>query len=79
MTGSVLALDQGTTSSRAILFGSDMRAVATAQEEFPQYFPRSGCVEHDAREIWESVVRTARQAIESAGAASSAIAAAGDV
>ena len=53
--GYVLAIDQGTTSSRAILFGHDGMPVASAQQEFTQYFPRPGWVEHDAAEIWRSV------------------------
>ena len=53
--GLVLAIDQGTTSSRAILFGHDGRPVSSAQQEFTQYFPRPGWVEHDADEIWASV------------------------
>ncbi|RQP05567.1 MAG: hypothetical protein D1H97_12205, partial [Paracoccus sp. BP8] len=44
----ILAIDQGTTSSRAILFDAGLRAVASAQHEFPQHFPSSGWVEHDA-------------------------------
>jgi glycerol kinase len=51
----VLAIDQGTTSSRAILFDHDGHQVAVAQKEFPQYFPDNGWVEHDANEIWQSV------------------------
>jgi glycerol kinase len=53
--GLVLSIDQGTTSSRAILFGHDGRPVASAQQEFTQSFPRPGWVEHDATEIWRSV------------------------
>lgn len=53
--GYVLAIDQGTTSSRAILFGRDGLPVASAQQEFTQHFPRPGWVEHDASEIWQSV------------------------
>ncbi len=51
----ILAIDQGTTSSRAILFNKAGEKIATAQREFPQYFPESGWVEHDANEIWQSV------------------------
>lgn len=51
----ILAIDQGTTSSRAILFNQAGEKVATAQKEFPQYFPENGWVEHDANEIWQSV------------------------
>ena len=64
--GYVLSIDQGTTSSRAIIFDGDMRPVATAQEEFTQYFPDSGWVEHDATEIWASVAATCRAAMEKA-------------
>jgi glycerol kinase len=53
--GVVLAVDQGTTSSRAILFGRDGLPITSAQQEFPQYFPRPGWVEHDPKEIWASV------------------------
>jgi glycerol kinase len=53
--GLVLAIDQGTTSSRAILFGRDGLPVASAQQEFTQYFPRPGWVEHDPMQIWSSV------------------------
>lgn len=55
MTRLVLALDQGTTSSRAIAFDRRGRAVATAQREFPQHFPRPGWVEHDPEDLWASV------------------------
>ena len=47
----VLAIDQGTTSSRAILFDGRLRLVASAQEEFPQHFPQSGWVEHDPADL----------------------------
>ncbi|MCC5976290.1 MAG: glycerol kinase GlpK, partial [Rubellimicrobium sp.] len=73
----VLAIDQGTTSSRAILFDGTMRPVATAQEEFPQHFPRSGWVEHDPSDIWSSVASTCRGAIEKAGLGPGDIAAIG--
>lgn len=63
----ILAIDQGTTSSRAIVFDANMRAVAQAQEEFTQHFPNSGWVEHDPNDIWASVAGTARAAIERAG------------
>ena len=58
----ILALDQGTTSSRAIVFGRDGRAVAVSQQEFPQIFPAPGHVEHDPEAIWSSQVETAREA-----------------
>ncbi|HEY0868053.1 MAG TPA: glycerol kinase, partial [Fimbriimonas sp.] len=57
----VLALDQGTTSSRAILFDRSGRAVRSAQREFPQRYPRPGWVEHDPNEIWESQLAVARE------------------
>lgn len=63
----ILSLDQGTTSSRAIVFDDDGVAVAQSQREFEQIFPQSGWVEHDANEIWESQLHTARRAIEKAG------------
>ena len=50
----ILALDQGTTSSRAILFDQAGRVVNVAQQEFPQIFPRAGWVEHDPEAIWQS-------------------------
>ena len=64
----LLALDQGTTSSRAILFGLDGGLVSVAQKEFEQHFPHDGWVEHDAREIWQSQLDTAREAIRKADA-----------
>ncbi len=63
----VLAIDQGTTSSRALLFDADCRVAGLAQREFTQHFPRSGWVEHDAEEIWAGVVATAREAVAQAG------------
>jgi glycerol kinase len=63
----VLAIDQGTTSSRAILFDDRLNIVAAAQEEFAQHFPQSGWVEHDPDDIWSSVAATCRGVIERAG------------
>ncbi|MEO0772106.1 MAG: glycerol kinase GlpK [Pseudomonadota bacterium] len=63
----ILTIDQGTTSSRAILFDADMRVAAMAQEEFTQHFPASGWVEHDPEEIWSTTLSTCRKAMESAG------------
>ncbi|HCH23743.1 MAG TPA: glycerol kinase [Oceanospirillaceae bacterium] len=60
----ILAIDQGTTSSRAIVFDSNMQPIAQAQQEFTQYFPKSGWVEHDPEEIWHSVLATCHQALE---------------
>ena len=54
----VLALDQGTTSSRSILFDHAGVAVATAQQEFAQHFPKPGWVEHDPEEIWQTQLAT---------------------
>ncbi|ANB34339.1 glycerol kinase [Rhodovulum sulfidophilum] len=73
----ILAIDQGTTSSRAILFDKDLGVVATAQEEFEQYYPASGWVEHDADDLWTSTAGTSREVIERAGLASEDIAAIG--
>ncbi|MZR31366.1 glycerol kinase GlpK [Sneathiella litorea] len=68
MTGYILAIDQGTTSSRAILFDKDYRPVAVGQQEFTQHFPASGWVEHDPEEIWTTTVATAKEALSKAGA-----------
>ena len=73
----VLALDQGTTSSRAILFGRDGRAAASAQQEFEQIFPQPGHVEHDPEAIWSSQLAVARQTFENAGASADDVAAIG--
>lgn len=73
----ILAVDQGTTSSRAIVFDASMRVTSTAQQEFPQHFPQSGWVEHDPDDLWTSVAATARGAIERAGLTASDIAAIG--
>ena len=77
MSQYVLALDQGTTSSRSILFGRDGRAVATAQREFPQIFPGPGLVEHDPEAIWSSQLETAKEAMAKAKASAKDIAAIG--
>lgn len=73
----ILAIDQGTTSSRAIVYDDRCRPVASAQREFGQSFPKPGWVEHDASEIWESVLATSRDALRQSGAASGDIAAIG--
>ena len=73
----ILALDQGTTSSRAILFDEDGAVRATAQREFPQLFPRPGWVEHDPREIWSSQIGVAAEALSRGGVAPGDIAALG--
>ena len=77
MPESILALDQGTTSSRAIVFGRDGRPVSTAQEEFPQIYPSPGHVEHDPEAIWNTQLVTAREAIGRAGHDAKDIAAVG--
>jgi len=77
MPGLVLALDQGTTSSRAILFDAAGAVVAVDQHEFTQHFPRPGWVEHDPREIWETQLRAARGALANARASAADLAAIG--
>ena len=56
MTAYVLAIDQGTTSTRAMLFDRDLAVAASARREITQHFPRPGWVEHDPEEIWRSVL-----------------------
>jgi glycerol kinase len=73
----VLAIDQGTTSSRAMVFGADLSVAAVAQAEFPQHFPASGWVEHDPEDIWNSTVAVCRDALKRAGLAAKDIAAIG--
>ncbi len=63
----VLAIDQGTTSSRAVLFDREGRAAGQAQKELPQHFPQSGWVEHDPEDIWRDTVAVVQEAIHSAG------------
>jgi glycerol kinase len=77
MSRYVLALDQGTTSSRAIIFDHAGRPVASAQQEFRQFFLQPGWVEHDPHEIWTSQLACARQALAQAGATASDVAAVG--
>ena len=76
-SGFVLALDQGTTSSRAIVFAADLSIKGLAQREFAQHYPASGWVEHDPDDIWRTTVETARQAIAASGLAAADIAAVG--
>lgn len=57
----ILAIDQGTTSSRAILFDENMQIATTAQKEFAQHFPASGWVEHEPDEIWSSTINMCRE------------------
>lgn len=73
----ILAIDQGTTSSRAILFDAALQVVAVAQDEFPQHFPASGWVEHDPADLWSTTAGTARAVIEKAGISATSIAAIG--
>lgn len=73
----ILAIDQGTTSSRALIFDSKLEVVASAQREFAQHFPASGWVEHEPEDIWDSVLATCREALRTAGLDAAAIAAIG--
>ena len=66
MPSCILALDQGTTSSRAIVFAQDGSILAVAQKEFRQIFPQPGWVEHDPEEIWSSQLQVARAALRKA-------------
>ncbi len=75
MTEFILALDQGTTSSRAMLFDRELRPCATAQREFPQIYPRPGWVEHDPEVLWRSQLAVMIEAVERAGCGPSAVAA----
>ena len=74
MPSYVLAIDQGTTSSRAIVFNENFEIIGVAQEEFEQFFPRSGWVEHDPEEIWQTTLNTCHGAIKKAGLTSQDIA-----
>ncbi len=73
----ILALDQGTTSSRSIIYNDSLRVIASAQKEFTQHFPQPGWVEHDGMEIWETILSTAREAIAKAGISADEISALG--
>ena len=73
----LLAIDQGTTSSRAIVFSAQGLPVARAQQEFKQYFPKDGWVEHDGEEIWLTTLKVCREAIEQSGLNPAEIAAIG--
>lgn len=77
MASYLLAIDQGTTSSRAILFDRQGCRIAMAQREFPQHFPHDGWIEHDPEDIWESVLTTCREVLAEAGVTSQAIAGVG--
>src|SRR5687767_11716311 len=73
----ILALDQGTTSSRAILFDQQGKLKGIAQKEFQQYFPQPGWVEHDAEEIWETQLEVAREVLQKQGVKPADVAAIG--
>jgi glycerol kinase len=77
VTSYVLAIDQGTTSTRAILFRADTSIAAVSQREFAQHFPADGEVEHEPEDLWVTTVETCRNALRSAGAAAKDIAAIG--
>ncbi len=77
MSGAILAIDQGTTSSRAIVFDAALRPLGVGQQEFPQHFPYSGWVEHEAEDIWSATLATARAAIAHAKLIPHALAAIG--
>jgi glycerol kinase len=77
VTSYVLAIDQGTTSTRAILFGRDTSIAAVAQREFAQHFPADGEVEHEPEDLWATTVETCRTALRSAGASASDVVAIG--
>ena len=77
MTTYILALDQGTTSSRAIIFNNKGEIISAAQKEFKQYFPQSGWVEHDANEIWDTQFIVAVEALHKANLKAKDIAAIG--
>ncbi|HET8710864.1 MAG TPA: FGGY family carbohydrate kinase, partial [Spongiibacteraceae bacterium] len=73
----VLALDQGTTSSRAIVFDGDARICAVAQQEYRQIYPQPGWVEHDPHDIWHTQLAVSRQALIKAGIGARDVAAIG--
>ena len=73
----VLAIDQGTTSTRAILFDQDMQVAGVAQQEFTQHFPSAGWVEHDPEEIWQTTLAVCRQVMADQGVEAAAVAAIG--
>lgn len=74
MNNYILSIDQGTTSSRALLFDANGQQVGLGQEEFQQYFPENGWVEHDAVEIWDTTLRSCRTALAEANVDASSIA-----
>ena len=70
----VLSIDQGTTSSRSIIFDSKFKIIDASQKEFKQIFPKSGWVEHDAKEILDTVIRTSKSVLSSANIKASEVA-----
>ncbi len=70
----ILAIDQGTTSTRAIVFDADTRPVATAQREFAQHYPQPGWVEHDPEDIWRDTLATAQSVLTESGVGADGIA-----
>ena len=74
MSGHILAIDQGTTSSRAIIFDAHIRPVALAQKEFAQHFPDDGWVEHAPEDLWQTTLQVCREAMAKAGLAAKDIA-----
>src|SRR5690606_38170338 len=67
MTQFLMAFDQGTTSSRVIIFDDKGQPIGRGQEEFAQHFPHDGWVEHDPEDLWQSSLRSAHQALKNAG------------
>jgi glycerol kinase len=74
MGSAVLAIDQGTTSTRALVYNADLKIIGAGQQEFPQHFPRSGWVEHDPEDLWRTVMETSRAALGQAGIAAADLA-----
>ena len=77
MSRFLLAIDQGTSSSRAVIYDHSMKAIASAQQEFPQIYPQPGWVEHDPEAIWKTQIATAKSVIKKANAKPKDIAAIG--
>ena len=77
MASTILVIDQGTTSTRSILFDTDLRPLASAQEEFPQIYPQSGWVEHNPESLWATALGTARSVMQQGGLRAGDIAALG--
>ena len=77
MSSYILAIDQGTTSSRAIIFNDEFEIVSSSQQEFQQFFPKSGWVEHEPEDIWKSTISTCSQALDKGSLTAADIAAIG--